>query len=157
VHLFQVGAPERTVVLEEFQESLPEDLPGALVFTRAGTALASSTQNGTTRIWPLAGAFDKPPKPVVIGTRHAAFFNLDAAAAFSPDSRLLATGGSGNEIQLWNVADPRRPVIAGPPLTGHRFLVYGNSGDTRVRVGVVPRSLAAVDEREQRVAPAMMR
>jgi hypothetical protein len=119
VHLIEVGAPGRTVVLEEFQESLPEDRPGALVFNRAGTALAGSTQNGTTRIWPLAGAFGRPPKPVVIGTRHAASFNLDAAAAFSPDSRLLATGGSGNEIQLWNVADPRRPVIAGPPLTGH--------------------------------------
>jgi WD40 repeat protein len=115
------------------------DRPGALAFNPAGTVLAASTQNGTVRLWPLAGAFTRPPPAVVIGTRHADDFNQDAAVAFSPDSRLLATGGSSSEIQLWNVGDPRHPAIVGAPLAGHSgsvaHLAFAAGGTTLASAG----------------------
>ncbi|MGH3807075.1 MAG: TIR domain-containing protein [Pseudonocardiaceae bacterium] len=41
------------------------------------------------------------------------------AVVFSPDGRILASGGEDQMVRLWNVADPAHPVPLGQPLTGH--------------------------------------
>jgi WD40 repeat protein len=139
VQLWQVGDPAKTVTLGIVPASVSLDGPGALVFNRAGTLLAGSTQDGTTRLWPLANAFTRPPSAVVVGTRHAAPVDRDAGVAFSPDSTVLATGGTDSEVQLWNVADPAHPVSAGPPLVGHSGTVthveFADDGKTLVSAG----------------------
>jgi WD40 repeat protein len=40
------------------------------------------------------------------------------AAAFSPDGRTLAVGGTENVVRLWDVGDPARPRPLGGPLRG---------------------------------------
>ncbi len=45
--------------------------------------------------------------------------NWVESVAFSPDSKLLATGSGDNTIILWDVSDPASPVQLGAPLNGH--------------------------------------
>jgi WD40 repeat protein len=137
VRLWQVADPARTVLMGLVPASAGEDAAGTIAFNPAGTVLASSTLDGTTRLWPLATAFTTPPVATVVGTRHDPAFNLEAALAFSPDSRLLATGGTDNQIQLWNVADVGHPVIQGRPLGGH------TDGVTQIAFAADGRTLAS--------------
>ncbi|GLW25044.1 hypothetical protein Mame01_50860 [Microbispora amethystogenes] len=81
--------------------------PGALV-------LASVGDMGRVRLWNVG----KPADPVVMTTLVPSPVEV-YAVAFSPDGQTLATGsgatGGGGpgtaRVRLWNVADPRRPVL----------------------------------------------
>ncbi|MEU8414351.1 helix-turn-helix domain-containing protein [Amycolatopsis japonica] len=45
------------------------------------------------------------------------------SVAYSPDGRTLATANHDGSIRLWNLADPRKPVVVGV-LTGHTSEIY---------------------------------
>ncbi|MHB1553401.1 MAG: nSTAND1 domain-containing NTPase [Acidimicrobiales bacterium] len=62
----------------------------------------------------------------------------DFAIAISPDGRLLAVGGTGRTVDLWNIADPSRPV---------RLATLGHLGGTIYSLAFTSRGarLAAGD------------
>ncbi|MGH3869172.1 MAG: helix-turn-helix domain-containing protein [Pseudonocardiaceae bacterium] len=50
--------------------------------------------------------------------------NAIYTVVFSPDGRILATGGDDQAVRLWNVSAPTHPVPVGSALTGHTKTVY---------------------------------
>ncbi|WP_160150754.1 nSTAND1 domain-containing NTPase [Nonomuraea solani] len=44
----------------------------------------------------------------------------DTTLAFSPDGGMVATGGTGGHITLWNLGRAGRPRALGPPFVGHQ-------------------------------------
>jgi WD40 repeat protein len=92
----------------------------ALVSTRSDQVLAYLT-GGPTAYMPtsnaIPGLLSRPSMSTSVNS-----------VAFSPSGRILAAGSGGNggegTVQLWNIANPARPVALGGPLTG---LTYVNS------------------------------
>ena len=101
----------------------------SLAWNSGGDRLATADTNDVARIWTLPGP--------VLATSPGSVF----AASFSPGgagggSQVLAVGSAPpdgrGQVQLWNVADPSRPVALGQPLTATDALdgtvAYGPGG-----------------------------
>lgn len=73
----------------------------------AGTIVAVASSDGMVRLYPIVdGAAAATPVSEFLGVKEGtALF----AASFSPDGRLLSTGGEGGGA-LWDVSDPANPV-----------------------------------------------
>ncbi|MBW7886500.1 MAG: WD40 repeat domain-containing protein, partial [Caldilineaceae bacterium] len=80
----------------------------AMAITAGGTTLASAADDGTLRLWPVAGG---PPRL----WRRANPLPV-TALAFSPDGSLLAVGYGDGSIEVRAVADGA--ILAQAPLTG---------------------------------------
>ncbi|MDG5808591.1 hypothetical protein P9869_39295 [Streptomyces ossamyceticus] len=97
----------------------------AMAFSRDGRTLASVGWHGSVGLWDTASG--RLRQDLMAGDRNGGARRVDTslvegnlpvgAAAFSPDGRTLAMGsGSGQGIQLWDVADGRlRKGLAKPP------------------------------------------
>lgn len=83
--------------------------PGAMKarINPAGTIVAVASSDGMVRLYPIVeGAASVTPVSEFFGVAEGtALF----AASFSPDGRLLSTGGAGGGA-LWDVSDPANPV-----------------------------------------------
>jgi WD40 repeat protein len=80
-----------------------------------------------------------PVSPVLLSESREWHAGLVKSIAFSPDGRLLASGGFDKRIVLWDVSDPTNPTIEGIPLLGHSSFVNGLAfsvdGNTLVSAG----------------------
>ncbi|MGH3833967.1 MAG: WD40 repeat domain-containing protein, partial [Pseudonocardiaceae bacterium] len=54
-----------------------------------------------------------------LSTPLAGHTNSVLAVAFSPDGRILASGGADDTVRLWNVTDPAHPAPLSQPLGGY--------------------------------------
>ena len=95
--------------------------PGAMKarINPAGTVVAVGGSDGKVRLYPMVdGVASAVPQAEFLGVSEGtALF----AVAYSPDGRLLATGGAGGAA-LWDVSDPKNPVRGTLPVDGERVV-----------------------------------
>jgi WD40 repeat protein len=98
------------------------DRVDAIAFSPDGRLLASQSADHTVKLWDLAVSHPAAPwRPRAVVTLSG--YDNEAAVcaiAFSPDGKLLASGGVGNTVKLWDLA-ARREL---PALTGHEAPVH---------------------------------
>ncbi|MCY1143577.1 TIR domain-containing protein [Actinoplanes sp. Pm04-4] len=117
VRLWDVARPARP----RERAVLRTDGASALAFRPDGRVLAVGGSAGTTHLWDVAssGRPVRLPSSMTVGSRDSS--SWVRSVAFAPDGRTLALTASDagyvGEMSLWNVADPRRPRRAGPPVS----------------------------------------
>ena len=124
-YLASGGAEDETVSIWDMHDpqAAPKLLRGddysgqAIAFSPDGKTLVVGEQRGV-RIW---GGSD-------FQTQLATLRSLDGApiwaVAFSPEGQMLAEGGVGGTIRLWDMHDPSKPSQL-DKLTGHTNTVHG--------------------------------
>ncbi len=102
-------------------------------FSPDGRTLSTGSEDGSARLWSI-------PESVLGGHRPG-----PSTPAMSADGRLVASPASGDDVYLWDVADPAHPAPLPGPLTGHRSrvslpvfrpdgeVVFTGAGDKTVR------------------------
>ena len=103
----------------------------SMMFSPDGKTLVIHSGDGMVLLWNVSN----PASPAQLGPSLIAPKGRFSNIAFSPNGRLLASGGCGKEnenlkciqgqIQLWDVTRPGSAVPLGAPLTGHTNDVVG--------------------------------
>jgi len=89
---------------------------GAVTFSLDGRTLASSSDDGTVRLWDVTDPAHSTPLGQPL-TGHTDWVN---SVVFSPDGHTLASGSTDRTVRLWDVTDPAHSTPSlGQPLTGH--------------------------------------
>jgi len=100
VRLFDVTDPAHPAL----RSAVPEAFTGAvegIAFNPAGTQLAAVGSGPSLRTWAAAPdtGWQRPVAQAAL--TGSADSDVDQAVAYSPDGRLLATGGTAGALQLW--------------------------------------------------------
>jgi WD40 repeat protein len=94
-------------------------IPDHIRFSPDGRLLAVAGDDGTIRVWTVAGNND----PIVLtGT-----LGRTAAISFSPDGKLIAGVGTDDVVRLWNTDGKGEPLTFDHP-TGARQLAFSADG-----------------------------
>ena len=97
---------------------------GALAFGRGGEMLAAACPDGNVILWKLTDP-GRPQRLTTISTMPypgAAGAYEVSSVAFSPNGRQLATDGSFEDVDIWNVTRPAHPAYSAYSV-GHDGLV----------------------------------
>lgn len=105
----------RTATLVRTIQAHNDNVHG-ISLNRTGTTIASSSWDGTAKLWDLATGEQLASIPTAPTS-----FSSDAVA-FSPGD-LLATGADSGDVRVWDVKNPRAPVLLGSA-TGHQFSIH---------------------------------
>jgi WD40 repeat protein len=88
------------------------------VFSPNGQILASGGADGKVRLWDLSdSARPRSLGPPLAGDSGTSLHPGVNAVAFSPDGRILAAGGGGGAVRLWDVTEPAHPRAIQSPIT----------------------------------------
>lgn len=121
--LWDVSDPALPRILDQLLTGSRSGLDG-LAFSPNGKLLASGGCSltkidrgcirGEIQLWNVS----KSGTAVTLGTRLVGHADFVSSLAFSPDGKVLASGGRENTIQLWNLSNPFAPVALGKTLEG---------------------------------------
>ncbi len=112
LRLWDVGTREQVATLRGHADNVP-----SIAFSRDGRLLASGSDDGTAKLWSVAGQHE-----VAALDDGRNLFDRDGAIyaiAFSPDGLTLATGVRDGLVKLWDTTTYREIAT----LTGHRVSV----------------------------------
>jgi WD40 repeat protein len=97
-------------------DSLPAIIVLAAAFSPDGRTLATTNiYDHATTLWNIADPKNPRERPTTLPV--GPFTNM-TGLAFSPDSKILATGRADGKIALWNVSRPDTPARVGQLLNG---------------------------------------
>jgi WD40 repeat protein len=82
-----------------------------VAFNRRGDLLASTSEDGTVRLWNIKDVRNLPA-PIVLNPGIGFIF----AAEFSLNDQLLIAVAQNGNIALWDVRDPQHPTAIGKPI-----------------------------------------
>lgn len=101
----------------------------ALAYTRDGKRLASCMHSdGTVRVWEMTGTAPQGP------TEYRGQNEAGWTVAFSPDSRMLASGGNARTLFLWDVSSQK--LLASLPQREHlRAALWSPDGSMLATAG----------------------
>jgi WD40 repeat protein len=136
LRLWDIRDPSRPVALAGVAVEPVETF--GLAVSPDGTTVATASAGGLIRLWNITD----PRRPVLDATRTIDAQQVDSIA-FSPDGKTLATGsgaaGPGADqarVRLWNVTEPRQPVVGAVlPVDSALGLGFNPHGTLLVSVG----------------------